>query len=226
MPRSSGKRVGERAASGGFHVILAVWALISVFPPIWAVITAFKGNDEVFATPWDLPKTWHWDNFARAWGAASIGTFFVNTVIVVASSLLLTMLLSTMVAYVVARYSFPGNRFVYYLFAGGLMFPVFLALVPLYFVVRNLGKKAHVLVVKGPGVKGARTAKIPSGSIGKLSVTLRPGAYVLSDPIGVGEYNVMFLDVLKASAVGGKGDARAVAPEVEVPPMCGQYYTP
>jgi N-acetylglucosamine transport system permease protein len=44
-----------------------------------------------------------------------------------------------MVAYVLARYSFPGNRFIYYLFAGGLMFPVFLALVPLFFVVRNLG---------------------------------------------------------------------------------------
>src|SRR5438034_11125049 len=91
---------------------------------------------------------------------------------------------------------------------------------PTTFLVRNNGKKAHVLVVKGPGVKGARTAKIPAGSVGKLSVTLRPGAYVLSDPIGLGEYNVMFLDVLKASAVGGKGDARAVAPEVEVPPMC------
>jgi hypothetical protein len=97
---------------------------------------------------------------------------------------------------------------------------------PTTFLVRNNGKKTHVLVVKGPGVKGARTAKIPAGSVGKLSVTLRPGAYVLSDPIGLGEYNVMFLDVLKAAVVGGKGDARAVAPEVELPPMCGEYYTP
>jgi len=97
---------------------------------------------------------------------------------------------------------------------------------PTTFLVRNAGKKVHVLVVKGPGVNGAHTAKIPAGSTGKVSVTLRPGAYVLSDPIGLGEYNVMFLDVLKATAVGGKGDARAVAPDVELPPMCGQYYTP
>jgi hypothetical protein len=95
---------------------------------------------------------------------------------------------------------------------------------PTTFLVRNNGKKAHVLVVKGPGVKGARTAKIPAGSVAKLSVTLRAGAYVLSDPIGLGEYNVMFLDVLKASVVGGS--SRAVAPEVEPPPMCGQYFTP
>jgi hypothetical protein len=95
---------------------------------------------------------------------------------------------------------------------------------PTTFLVRNAGRKVHVLVVKGPGVKGARTAKIPAGSTGKLTVTLRPGAYVLSDPIGLGEYNVMFLDVLKASTVSG--NARAVAPDVELPPMCGIYFTP
>jgi hypothetical protein len=94
------------------------------------------------------------------------------------------------------------------------------------FVVKNLGKKVHVLVVKGPGVKGARSAKLSAGRTATLTVTLRPGAYVLSDPIGLGEYNVMFLDVIKSSAVQSKGDANVVAPDVELPPMCGQYFTP
>ena len=132
-------RAGERSASASFQVILAAWALVSVLPLIWAVLTALKPNPEVFASPWRLPSRWSFDNFARAWGAASIGQFFLNTVIVVSGSLVLTMLLSTMVAYVLARYDFPGNRVIYYTFAGGLMFPVFLALVPLFFVVRNLG---------------------------------------------------------------------------------------
>jgi N-acetylglucosamine transport system permease protein len=138
-PPSSARRRRERSASAGFQVILAAWALISVLPLVWAVLTSLKPNSEVFASPWRLPSRWSFDNFARAWGAASIGQFFVNTVIVVSGALVLTMLLSTMVAYVLARFSFPGNRFIYYLFAGGLMFPVFLALVPLFFVVRNLG---------------------------------------------------------------------------------------
>jgi hypothetical protein len=94
------------------------------------------------------------------------------------------------------------------------------------FVVRNLGKQPHVLVVKGPGVKGARSPKLTAGGTGQLTVTLRPGAYVLSDPIGLGEYNVMFLDVIRSSSVHAKGDGSVVAPPAEVPPMCGQYYTP
>ena len=47
------------------------------------------------------------------------------------------MLLGSMAAYVLARYKFWGNRFIYLLFVSGLAFPVFLALVPLFFVVRN-----------------------------------------------------------------------------------------
>jgi N-acetylglucosamine transport system permease protein len=138
-PARAPLRAGERSATAGFHVILAAWALVSVLPLVWAAVTAFKPNPEVYASPWALPSRWDFGNFVRAWGAASIGQFFLNTVIVVSGALLLTMLLSTMVAYVLARYDFPGNRAIYYLFAGGLMFPVFLALVPLFFVVRNLG---------------------------------------------------------------------------------------
>nr|BFE82696.1 hypothetical protein GCM10020093_052970 [Planobispora longispora] len=63
----------------------------------------------------------------------------LNTVFVVACSTAGTMLLGSMAAYVLARYKFPGNRAVYYLFVSGMTFPVFLALVPLFFVVRNLG---------------------------------------------------------------------------------------
>lgn len=49
------------------------------------------------------------------------------------------MLLGSMAAYVLARYTFPGNRAIYFLFVSGMTFPVFLALVPLFFVVKNLG---------------------------------------------------------------------------------------
>ncbi|WP_038044795.1 MULTISPECIES: carbohydrate ABC transporter permease [Thermocrispum] len=139
LPPKQAPRRAWRPTDAFFHVVLAGWAIVSVMPLLWAVVTAFKPNDEVFGAPFALPSEWRVDNFGRAWGGASIGQFFVNTVIVVSGALLLTMLLSTMAAYVLARYEFRGNRFLFYLFASGLMFPVFLAVVPLFFVVRNLG---------------------------------------------------------------------------------------
>ena len=46
-----------------------------------------------------------------------------------------TLLVSSMAAYVLARFEFPGAAVLFYLFMAGLMFPVFLALVPLFFLV-------------------------------------------------------------------------------------------
>ena len=94
------------------------------------------------------------------------------------------------------------------------------------FVVVNKGKKTHALRVEGPGVKGAQSTKLKPGHYTKLTVTLRPGAYVLSDPISLGEFNVLYLDVVKAASVGGAGNANTVQPEPQLPPMCGLTYTP
>jgi hypothetical protein len=97
---------------------------------------------------------------------------------------------------------------------------------PTTFIVRNKGRKVHALVVKGPGVIGARSAKISAGATGTLKVTLRPGAYVLSDPVGLGEYNVMFLDVLKPTVLRAAGDGSVVGPDMGPPPMCSPNFTP
>jgi N-acetylglucosamine transport system permease protein len=60
-------------------------------------------------------------------------------VIVVVGALILTMLFGSMSAYVLARFTFPGSRLLYYLMLAGLTFPIFLAIVPLFFVLRGIG---------------------------------------------------------------------------------------
>lgn len=137
--REPGVGIGGKAIgllNGGF---LLFWGLITTLPLLWAILSSFKTNGEFRTSPTGLPSGIEWDNFARAWTAANIGQYFLNSVIVVAMSLTLTMLFGAMGAYVLARYDFPGNRIVYFLFVGGLMLPVFLALVPMFFVVRNTG---------------------------------------------------------------------------------------
>ncbi|OLF08426.1 sugar ABC transporter permease [Actinophytocola xinjiangensis] len=137
--RTPGVGFGEGAVNLLNGAFLLLWALITTLPLVWAIISSFKTNREFLADPFGLPAAARFDNFARAWTAANIGQYFVNSVLVVVISVPLTMLLGAMAAYVLARYEFRGNRLVYYGFVGGMIFPVFLALVPLFFVVRNLG---------------------------------------------------------------------------------------
>jgi N-acetylglucosamine transport system permease protein len=121
------------------HGFLVVWALLTTLPLLWAVLSSFKSDTEILTDPWGLPARMRWENWARAWNEAHIGRYFLNSAIVVTGALVLTMLFGAMAAYVLARYRFRGRRAVYYAFVGGMMFPVFLALVPLFFVVRDLG---------------------------------------------------------------------------------------
>lgn len=130
---------GESAATLTSHLLLLLWSLLVVVPFVWALLASVKNSGEIFGSPWDLPDVWRWSNFSAAWDRGGVGDYLLNSIVVVSGGVVLTMLLGSMVAYVLARYEFRGNRAVFYLFAAGMMFPVFLAIVPLFFVVQSLG---------------------------------------------------------------------------------------
>ncbi|WP_086866915.1 carbohydrate ABC transporter permease [Streptomyces viridochromogenes] len=119
------------------HGFLALWALLIVLPLLWLVLSSFKTDAQIGGSAFGWPQNWSLDVFSRAW-EKGIGDYFLNTVIVLVFSVPLTMLFGSMAAYVLARYEFWGNRFLYFFFVAGAMFPVFLALVPLFFMVRRL----------------------------------------------------------------------------------------
>jgi N-acetylglucosamine transport system permease protein len=121
------------------HGFLILWAAMVVVPLAWAIMTSFKTTAEITSTPWSLPTALHWENWTGAWTTANFGSYFLHSIIVVGGGVIGTMLFGAMAAYVLARFEFPGNRAVYYLFVSGMTFPVFLALVPLFFVLKNMG---------------------------------------------------------------------------------------
>ncbi|MEU6295243.1 carbohydrate ABC transporter permease [Streptomyces erythrochromogenes] len=118
------------------HGFLVLWAVLIVLPLIWLALGSFKTDAQIGGSALSWPSNWNLDAFGRAWDKG-IGDYFANTLIVMVFSVPLTMLLGSMAAYVLARYPFPGNRFIYYFFVSGAMFPVFLALVPLFFMVKR-----------------------------------------------------------------------------------------
>ncbi|GLY07437.1 MULTISPECIES: carbohydrate ABC transporter permease [Actinoplanes] len=128
------------ALTGLAHLALLAWAIATAGPLIWVMLASFKSNTEIFlGKPFALPQTFSLDTYFRAWTEAHIGLYFLNSIFVVTISTACTMLLGAMAAYVLARYQFRGNRFLYYLFVSGLAFPTFMAITPLFFILKNLG---------------------------------------------------------------------------------------
>ncbi|MEV6107748.1 carbohydrate ABC transporter permease [Streptomyces sp. NPDC051940] len=121
------------------HTLLTLWAVVVIVPMLWVLMSSFKSTGEILSSPFSLPDHWRFENYSNAWSDANIGKYFLNSAIVVVSALFLVMLLGAMCAYILARFQFPGRRLIYYTMLAGLTFPVFLAIVPLFFQLQNFG---------------------------------------------------------------------------------------
>ncbi|SNY23362.1 carbohydrate ABC transporter permease [Paractinoplanes atraurantiacus] len=138
--RKPDKKRDVNAFTGLAHIALFAWALVTAGPLIWVLLASFKSNTEIFlGEPFALPEHFSFQTYFDAWGEAHIGRYFLNSVIVVIISTAGTMLFGSMAAYVLARYRFWGNRFIYYLFVSGLAFPTFMALAPLFYILKSMG---------------------------------------------------------------------------------------
>ena len=124
--------------------------------------------------------------------------YFLNTVLVVGGSLIGTLLLGSMAAYVLARFDFPGNRFIYFLFIGGMSFPVMLALVPLFFVVNNIGL-LNTLPRADPGLH-----RLLAAVHGLLPHRVLPDAADVGGRGGVRRRRLAHPDVLPGHAADGQ----------------------
>ena len=128
----------EKAVAAGSHIVLIAWSIIVITPLLWALMSSFKTTREIFASPLSLPEHWSFTNYQSAWTREGFGRFFRNTIVIVGCALVIVMTLGSMCAYVLSRFKFPGSRAIYYLMLAGLTFPIFLAIVPLFFLMKNL----------------------------------------------------------------------------------------
>ena len=136
--RTTKSTTGDKVVGTVSHVVMAIWSLVVILPMLWTLIGSFKTTKEIFKSPFGLPANWNFDNYVSAWVDNNFGGMFLNTVIVVGVSLVLVMVLGAMCAYVLARFSLPGSKVIYYLMLAGLTFPVFLAIVPLFMILQNM----------------------------------------------------------------------------------------
>jgi ABC-type glycerol-3-phosphate transport system permease component len=121
------------------YLLLVTYFLIVVYPMFWLFYSSLKSDQEIFLTPFALPTTVHWENFSSAWIQGHFREYFANSVIMTVSTVLATTLLAAMTAYAVARFTFAGSRAVYFYFLAGLMIPLQLAIVPLFFQMKTFG---------------------------------------------------------------------------------------
>ncbi len=138
-PRRAGRNRRWRG-QGVRYLILTVGAAIMVLPFLYMLSTSFKSQTYVLTIPPQfIPHPATVSNYHDAWTTDSFARYFVNSVIVAVATTVLSLLLSSMMAYAFARFRFPGREFLFKLLLLGLMIPPMMLIIPQFILAKYLG---------------------------------------------------------------------------------------
>lgn len=134
----------ESAGSGRIPPILRytplfLVALVVLVPMLVTVLGGFKSLGELRVNPFGLPSDWEWRNY---WDILSGGRYWQlmgNSLIIASLTVVLTLIVSSMAAYVFVQVRFFGSDFLLNYILLGLMFPAATAILPLFIKIRDLG---------------------------------------------------------------------------------------
>lgn len=118
--------------------LLVGLAILVIYPLIWMVVSSFKSNAEIFASPWGLPSTFRVSNYVHAINNGVL-RYFGNSIVVTVASIVTTTLVSAWAAYGLTRMKLPLSQPVLLLILGGLMLAPTVALIPLFRLLQGLG---------------------------------------------------------------------------------------
>ncbi|WP_333769938.1 carbohydrate ABC transporter permease [Streptomyces sp. IBSBF 2435] len=152
----SGRRAGRDApqkwGSPFAYVVALLFIGACIAPVIYIVLGGFRTNSQITTSPAALPRPWITANYVNVLKSTRFWGEFANSVLVALASTVGIVVLGLMVSFVIARYDFKLKGAMYSLFAAGLMFPMVIAITPLYIVIKDLGLIDNLLGVIVPQI--------------------------------------------------------------------------
>ncbi len=130
----------RRSGIAARYAILAVGAVIMVLPFLYMLSTSFKSQQYVLTTPpqW-IPHPATTSNYTQAWNSDHFARYFLNSVVVGIVTTVVSLLLSSMMAYAFARFRFAGREWLFRVLLLGLMIPAMMLIIPQFILAKYLG---------------------------------------------------------------------------------------
>ncbi|WP_277586433.1 carbohydrate ABC transporter permease [Psychrobacillus antarcticus] len=122
-----------------YYVIVFAVATISLYPIFLMFLSSFKTSAEIFKDPLGLPTKFTLDTYRTLMGKVPFDQYFMNSVIVSVTSVVLVVVFCSLAAYYIARFKFSWNNAIFFIFLLGMMIPIKLGIVPLFILMRDLG---------------------------------------------------------------------------------------
>ena len=127
------KRGRVRPSRVILQVFLAAMAVLWLFPLLWVTYTALRPYADTLANGYvSLPTSLGVDNFVNAWNEGNFPQFYLNTLWVAVPGVIITLILASLVAFAVSRFSWRFNLLILIVFTAGNLLPQQVIIVPLF----------------------------------------------------------------------------------------------
>ncbi|KQQ28494.1 carbohydrate ABC transporter permease [Frondihabitans sp. Leaf304] len=137
--RSRGRRKASGRGTPATYFIALLFISVSLAPVLYIVLGGFRTNAQITTNPAGLPGPWEIGNYVDVLSSSIFWRQLGNSAIAGFATTIGVVVLGLMVSFVLARYRFRGRGAMYALFAAGLMFPITVAITPLYLLIKDLG---------------------------------------------------------------------------------------
>jgi raffinose/stachyose/melibiose transport system permease protein len=132
-------RVRAALARIPLYVVVLLVAIAVLLPVVYAVLGGFRTTGQIAAHPVGLPSPWIFSNYLDILGSGSFWQQVGNSAVVTAITVVAVVVLAALAAFVFARFAFRGRELLYTFFTLGLLYPIAVAILPLFITVRQLG---------------------------------------------------------------------------------------
>ncbi len=123
-------------AKVGKWLVLGFFLFFTFVPLIWLLVSSFKTNLELQMKPFALPAVWQIQNYVNAIQISNLPRLFLNSVVVSSVSTALTLVITSMAAFVFAREKFPMQQALLNVILAGVLVPIIALMAP-YFRLTN-----------------------------------------------------------------------------------------
>jgi len=136
--RPSRRSMRQPLTRSALYAIAIGVVLVIIVPVIYAVLGGFRTTGQISADPVGLPHPWVFDNYIEIIKSATFREQLLNSLVVAAITMAVVVPCGSLAAFALARFSFAGREAVYALFTLGLLFPLTVAILPLFITLRSL----------------------------------------------------------------------------------------
>lgn len=148
------KKTRKKITNGIIFIIVAVYAVVSVYPLIWVILQSFKSESQFLQSIWSLPSSLHFENYQTAFTTGKLGLYFFNTVKNTAATLVVDLVLITLAAFVFSKLKMKFKKFFYYFILINMLIPTPIILLPMYLQVLNMNIQNTLAAIVFPYYQG------------------------------------------------------------------------